>query len=123
MRLLTITPPSGTSPPMATPDCGADDAWHALQGILPVGAEVIVNGLEGEPATDRYDRTLANVYARHVSLWLVEQGWAVTSRTTRPPKPMTPGPCRPRRSRRAGACGQLARRPSGPMTRVVMTGC
>jgi endonuclease YncB( thermonuclease family) len=54
IRLLTIDAAErhvGTHGPA---DCGADDAWHALQGLLPVGAEVIVNGLEGEPATDRY---------------------------------------------------------------------
>jgi hypothetical protein len=38
---------------------------------LPVGAEVIVTGLKGEPANDRYGRTLVDG-----SLWLVAQRWA-----------------------------------------------
>jgi endonuclease YncB( thermonuclease family) len=68
-------------------DCGADDAWHALQGLLPVGTEVILKGLPGEDATDRYGRTLANIYVErggqlvNVSMWLAEEGWARTLRS------------------------------------------
>jgi endonuclease YncB( thermonuclease family) len=53
IRLLTIDAAERHVATHGSADCGADDAWHALPGLLPVGAEVIVNGLEGEPATDR----------------------------------------------------------------------
>lgn len=63
-------------------ECGAKGARDALAGLLAVGTSVVLNGLKGEPATDRYGRTLSNVYVAvsgstvNVSLWLVAEGWA-----------------------------------------------
>lgn len=82
VRPFTINTPERHVDTNGPADCGADDAWHALQGLLPVGTEVILKGLPGEDAIDRYGRTLANIYVNHdgqllnVSLWLAEQGWA-----------------------------------------------
>lgn len=84
VRILTVNTPERHVATHATPDCGADAAWHALQGLLPAGTTVTLTSLPGEPAKDRYGRTLSNVYVAHagqvvnVSLWMVDQGWAVT---------------------------------------------
>ncbi len=56
---------------------------------MPVGSQVLLRQLPGEPVTDDSDppRTLSNVYVErdgqliNVSLWLVEQGWAVAFRS------------------------------------------
>lgn len=83
VRLLTIDAPELNSTTKADDaECGAQAARDALAGLLPAGTSVVLNGLKGEPSTDRYGRTLSNVYVAvsgstvNVSLWLVAQGWA-----------------------------------------------
>lgn len=83
VRLLTIDAPELNSTTKADDaECGAQAARDALAGLLPVGTSVVLNGLKGEPSTDRYGRTLSNVYVVlsgstvNVSLWLAAEGWA-----------------------------------------------
>lgn len=79
VRLLTINAPELHANTKADDaDCGAVEARDALAKLLPIRSGVLLNGLKGEPATDRYGRTLASVYAQHVNvaLWMVEQGRA-----------------------------------------------
>lgn len=82
VRLLTIDAPELNSRSAGPPDCGAEAAQDALEALLPPGTPVVLNGLKGEPSTDRYGRTLSNVHVWrgdhlvNVSLWLAGQGWA-----------------------------------------------
>jgi micrococcal nuclease len=82
VRLLTVDAPelrSQTKVDDADP-C-AEQSRDDLAVLLPPGTEVILNGLKGEPDTDRFERTLANLYLPtdggqllNVSLVLVGQG-------------------------------------------------
>lgn len=82
VRLLSVDAPELNARTKADDaECGAQAAADALAELLPPGTDVAVAGLPGEPATDRYGRTLANVYVQlsggpilNVSLHLVELG-------------------------------------------------
>jgi endonuclease YncB( thermonuclease family) len=88
VRLLTInTPETHTYDQEPKPsDCGAQRPRTRWRVRSRSGGQVLLLGLPGEPATDDspHHRTLANVYIERdgqlvdVSLWLAEQGWAVT---------------------------------------------
>jgi micrococcal nuclease len=84
VRLLSIDSPELRSNARADDaECDAQAACDALAGLLPPGTTVTLRGLPGEPAEDRYQRTLSNAYvpvdgteAVNVSLWLVARGHA-----------------------------------------------
>lgn len=85
-RLLSIDAPElNTRTRADDAECGAEAARDALTGLLPPGTRVNLAGLPGEPAEDRYGRTLANAYVTvagaqepvNASLWLAGNGWAV----------------------------------------------
>lgn len=83
IRLLTIDAPELRAHTKADDaDCGAQAAADELAALLPPGTAVLLNGLKGEPATDRYGRTLSDVFVErpeglvNVSLRLVETGAA-----------------------------------------------
>jgi micrococcal nuclease len=87
VRLLSIQAPELNARTRADDaECGAEGAEaarDALTDLLPPGTTVTLRGLPGEPAKDRYGRTLSNAYvpvdgteAVNVSLWLVQNGWA-----------------------------------------------
>lgn len=88
VRLLTINAPElNTTTKADDAECGAEGARDALAALLPVGTTVALSGLKGEPAQDRYGRTLANAYVVrngntvNVSLAMVAEGWARTYAT------------------------------------------
>lgn len=81
VRLLTINAPELHATTRADDaDCGAQAAADALSALLPPGTPVLLNGLKGEPPTDRYGRTLSRVFLDrpgglvNISLYLAEGG-------------------------------------------------
>jgi len=77
VRLLTIN-----APELRGKECGSQEASDALRSVIPPGTPVLLAGLKGEPARDRYGRTLSSVLVQrpagltNVALLMVAEGRA-----------------------------------------------
>lgn len=59
VRLLTVN-----APELRGKECGSQEASDALRALIPPGTPVLLVGLKGEPARDRYGRTLSSVLVK-----------------------------------------------------------